>query len=94
MTDNSNRLALWFNDKREKQTHPHLKGQGETDSPVWVSAWFDKDMDPMDAKALMGIIKRHKASTNKPLLSISIQAKEEKRTSKPAAVDYDDDLPF
>jgi len=76
--DNSNRVALWFNDKREKQTQPHLKGKGETSLPVWASAWFAKDIAPEDAKTLMGIIRRHDESSKLPFISVSMQKIEEK----------------
>lgn len=96
--DNSNRVSLWPNKKRTEQKHPHLTGQGETDYPVWASAWFSKDLDPEDAKTLMGIIKRHAANSSKPLLTVSFKAQEErkpepKRTSG-GSVDPDDDIPF
>lgn len=98
--DNSNRVALWFNDKREKATHPHLKGQGERIGELWASAWFDKEMDPEDAKALMGIIKRHNASSKKPFLSISLQPKEshtkpgEDVPTREYSTDFDNEPPF
>lgn len=38
--DNNNRGGLWKNDRREKETHPQLKGQAEVDGKqYWVSAW-------------------------------------------------------
>ena len=73
--DNSNKIALWMNDKRKEQTHPHLKGSGETNQPVWASAWFSKDIDDADKQALMGIVKRY--SSKKPFITISLQAKEQ-----------------
>jgi len=48
--DNTNRLALWANDKREKATHPHLSGSGETNQEVWVSAWFSDEINDDDKK--------------------------------------------
>ncbi len=93
--DNSNRVSLWLNAKRETQTHPHLTGKGETSEPVWASAWFDKDLDPTDAKALMGIIKRHAANTNRPLITVSLKPQEQRETRSAgagAAPEFDDDL--
>ena len=96
--DNSNRVSLWFNDKREKQTHPHLKGQGETTMPVWGSAWFTKDLNPDDAKALMGIIKRHASNCKTPFITISLtpkeQPKEEPQSPAGSFDDFDQDVPF
>lgn len=95
--DNTNRLALWLNDKREKATHPHLKGQGETTSQVWVSAWFSDEISEDDKKALMGILKRYQSK--KPFLSISMTPKENKPQSAPEPrpiddFDQDDTIPF
>lgn len=97
--DNSNRISLWFNDKREKQTHPHIKGQGETTVPVWASAWFTKDLNPEDAKTLMTIIKRHAGNSKTPFLTVSLTPKEEKQTQDAPAQggsfdDFSDDIPF
>jgi hypothetical protein len=86
--DNSNRLALWQNDKREKATHPHLRGSGETDKPVWVSAWFSQDISDEDKKVLQGVLSRY--DSKKPFISISIQDKDGQ--SKPASNNFDDDL--
>lgn len=95
--DNSNRLALWFNDKREKQTQPHLKGQGETSSPVWASAWFSDDITDEDKKILMAIVKRYESK--KPFISVSMQPKEPQSNNAPiggngGVDDFDDDIPF
>ena len=99
--DNSNRISLWFNDKREKQTQPHIKGQGETTIPVWASAWFTQDLNPEDAKTLMEIIRRHAGNSKKPFLTISLTPKEEKLSDSPMTQsstmpndDFDDDIPF
>ena len=97
--NNSNRLALWFNDKRETQTHPHLKGTGEASGTgVWVSAWFSSDIAPDDAKALMAIVKRYQANSRAPFISISLKVKEgggkvltEKQID---AAGEEDDIPF
>ncbi len=88
--DNSNRIALWMNDKRQEQKHPHLKGSGETDQPVWASAWFSKDIDDGDKKALMGILKRY--SSKKPFITISLQVKEQQGyESQPGERGFDDE---
>jgi hypothetical protein len=41
--DNNNQAALWKNDKRETDKHPHLKGSATIDNvEYWVSAWTNK----------------------------------------------------
>lgn len=70
--DNSNRLAVWPNKDRKQQTHPHLTGKGETNEPVYCSAWFSDEISPEDKKLLRAILKRY--SSKKPFLSISIKS--------------------
>lgn len=94
--DNTNRLALWFNDKREKPTQPHLRGKGElATGSMWASAWFSQDINEADRKVLMGILSRY--DSKKPFLSISLsEPKQKQNTSQgqePAGGDFDDD-PF
>ena len=38
--DNNMKAAIWINDKREKETHPHFKGSALIDGvEYYVSAW-------------------------------------------------------
>lgn len=92
--DNSNRIALWYNDKRQKQNHPHLKGSGNISGEYWVSAWFSKDILPDDQKLLMQILQRY--TSKKPFISISVQSKAQQHTPapQPTGGDFDDDIPF
>ena len=93
--DNTNRLALWFNDKREKPTQPHLRGKGDlTTGPMWVSAWFSQDINEADRKLLMGILSRY--DSKKPFLSISLMEPRQKQENNvpQKAPDFDDDIPF
>ena len=76
-----NEGAIWKNDRREADTHPHFRGQATIDGvEYWVSAW---KRDP-DAKP------------NAPALKFSFRVKEQKRSSQASAPadDPDDDLPF
>lgn len=95
--NNANRIALWRNDKREKLTHPHLKGKGETSVPVWANAWFAKDIKDEDKKTLMEIVKRHNKTSDLPFISISLQL-QDKAVYAPAPAPKDDfvdsDIPF
>ena len=90
--DNSNRGAIWANDKREKESHPHFKGKATVDGvEYYVSAWKRGDG----------------AKPNSPSLSFSFvkvddvkeknlgQANQALNTpSPPPVMDYDDDIPF
>ena len=76
MYDNTNKISLWLNDRREKLAHPHLKGQGETDTPVWASAWLADDLPDEDKRTIGEIIKRHRAASKPPFLTVSMTPKE------------------
>lgn len=78
--DNNNRIAIWKNDNREKETHPHYKGNGMVDGKeYWVSAWRASE----------------DASPNAPVLSISLTAKDAAPKSAPAKkAEPEADIPF
>lgn len=60
--DNTNRGALWRNEKKDKDTHPDFTGSLNVDGvEYWVSAWKRKDG----------------ASTKAPALSFSVKPKDE-----------------
>lgn len=105
--NNSNRIALWFNDKREKQSQPHLRGQGEVSGDFWASAWFSDEISDDDKRMLAAILKRY--NSKKPFISISLQVKQNQgqqaaqqqsvQQAAPVprggiAPDFDDDIPF
>jgi hypothetical protein len=85
--DNSNRGALWKNDRREKETHPQLKGSTNVVCPhcnkttdYWTSGWTSND------------------GGKKPLVSLSLQVKDQVvNAPAPAAtndVSLDEDIPW
>lgn len=81
--DNNNRLAIWKNDRKEKDSHPDYKGNGTIDGvEYWVKAWA----------------KKGDANPNAPLLSIRVTPKEQQAQpvkQVPAAdFDIDDEMPF
>ena len=90
--DNSNRVALWFNEKRDKKTSPLLSGQGETTIPVWASAWVSDEMEVEDKKTLFAIFQRYEG--RKPIISVSLQAKENKPARQSSPAPDDSDVPF
>lgn len=84
--DNTNRGAIWKNDKKETEKHPDFTGSLNVEGvEYWVSAW-----------------KRKPGGSEKaPALSFSIKLKEETRTlllyQKPnqsVEPEFDDDIPF
>lgn len=83
--DNTNRGAIWKNDKKEKDTHPDFTGSLNVNGQeFWVSAWKRKEG----------------AASKAPALSFSIKPKDERQErAKPSArvaeKNRDDrDIPF
>ena len=84
--DNTNRGQIWKNDRKEKDTHPDLKGSVNVDGKeYWVSAWKRKP----------------DANPKAPALSFRLQPKDEahsqgaSQASQPASNDLADNLiPF
>ena len=81
--DNSNRGAIWRNEKKEKDTHPDFTGSLDVDGvQYWVSAWKRKDG----------------AGPKAPALSFSVKPKDEapaRAAKKPAADPFlDDEIGF
>ena len=84
--DNSNRGALWKNDRREKETHPQLKGSMNVtcshcskSTEFWTSAWTSNE------------------GGKKPMVSLSLQAKDQvvNAPAAPAMPDgFAEDLPW
>ena len=51
--DNTNRGAIWKNEKKEKDTHPDFTGSLNVDGvEYWVNAWRRKEDAPAKAPAL------------------------------------------
>ena len=98
--DNKGRMGLWRNKDRKEQTHPHLAGQGEdlNGNPLWVSAWFSKDLQAGDKAILADMVQRYEGTSNKPFINIVVKAKEQSQQqsqSAPVSDDgFDDDRPF
>lgn len=82
--DNTNKGALWKNDKRETDKHPHYTGSINVEGKeYWLSAWKTDGSNP---KA--------------PLVNIAIKSKDSQTAPNPGSQnlhredDFDDDLPF
>jgi hypothetical protein len=81
--DNDNQGAVWRNEKKTQDTHPHFTGSATVNGvEYWVSAW-----------------KRAEGAAEKaPLLKFRFTAKEKREESHPVAQnhgpDFDDDIPF
>jgi hypothetical protein len=77
--DNNNRVALWKNDRRDKETSPQLKGQGMINGKeYWVSAWTNKDGGKKPLISLSFTLKDAPFESPKTVTDVN----------------FDDDLPF
>ena len=84
--DNTNRGAIWKNERRETDKHPHFQGSLDVEGvEYWVSAW---KRDPG-------------ANPKSPALRFSIKRKEQAHNEGMAAAqrelgekDFNDDIPF
>ncbi len=66
--DNTNRGAIWKNEKKEQDTHPDFTGSLNVDGvEYWVSAWKRKEG----------------AAPKAPALSFSVKPKETKQAAAP-----------
>ena len=81
--DNANRGALFKNDDRQQDNHPHYKGSLNVNGvDLWISAWL-----------------KTSEKTGKKFLSLSVKPKDAapvKQPSKPKSSGFDDmdDSPF
>jgi hypothetical protein len=70
--DNTNRGAIWKNEKKEKDTHPDFKGSVNVDGrEYWVSAWKRKEGAGPKSPALSFSVK---PKDDQPQQSISQRA--------------------
>ncbi len=90
--DNTNRGAIWKNEKKEQDTHPDFTGSLNVDGvEYWVSAWKRKEG----------------AAPKAPALSFSVKPKEQRparqsefgnspapRTARRSSAEMDDEIPF
>ena len=84
--DNHNRGAIWRNDNRQSDKHPHFSGSINIDGKdFWLSGWKRAD----------------DASDRAPLVSFSVRPKDDNpsqnyQQSAPqkAQDDFSDDIPF
>ena len=78
--DNTNRGALFKNDRKEKETQPDYRGDINVNgSEMWISAWLKTSKDGKTYMSLSVQPKEVQASTTEP---------------QPAVDALDDSIPF
>jgi hypothetical protein len=95
--DNTNRGAIWKNEKKETEKHPDFKGDLNIDGVIYnVSAWKRKpDANPKAPLLSFSVSKREVPQEVKQAAMHSNHGKPSQRPA-PAYDDFDDsgDLPF
>lgn len=82
--DNTNRGSLFKNDRKEKETHPDLKGSVNIDGKeYWLSGW-SKVTSKGDKMLSLSVTPKEAQGASKP-------AAPQKAAPAP---DFDDDMPF
>lgn len=80
--DNSNRGAVWKNDRRSSEKHPHLTGTCDIDGTEYFVNIWKNDVSE---------------NPKKPILSLSFAKKQQKAPAEPQAKPLDvdfEDIPF
>lgn len=95
--DQTNRGAIWKNEKREKDTHPDFTGSLNVNGvEYWVSAWKRKEGAAAKAPALSFSIKlKEDQPQQKPISQRAMPKQPAQRRPDPRDDDMDGDrIPF
>ena len=89
--DNTNRGVLFKNDRKEKDTHPNMKGSINVEGvEYWVSAWTK---DGQNGKFIsLSLTPKEQTQTAAQVAQKS--APPQRQQAAPVAQDLDDDIPF
>jgi len=92
--DNTNRGAIWKNDKKEKDTHPDFTGSLNVDGvEYWVSAWKRKEGAAAKAPALSFSVKPKDEQPKQQSISERAMLKAPASRAR-VNDDMNDDIPF
>lgn len=91
--DNTNRGAIWRNNERTKETHPHYQGSINIDGKeYWLNAW-KKEADASEKSPVLKFTVRPKEPVHQA--GIDQAHKALAPDSKPFVDDFEDsDIPF
>ena len=89
--DNTNRGVLFKNDRKEKDTHPNMKGSINVEGvEYWVSAWTK---DGQNGK-FISLSLTPKEATQTAAQAAQQAAPPQRQQAAPVVQDLDDDIPF
>lgn len=98
---NDTKIALWKNERREKDTQPILSGgkpQQIAGTDFWVSAWINagKDADPELVKRINALVDYlDQQNGSYPIISVSLREAESRQQQNMGGVPDDSrDIPF
>ena len=96
--DNNMKAAIWKNDKREKDTHPHFKGNALIDGvEYYVSAWKRAEGANQNAPALKMSFTKVSDVKDKAMGQVNQTMSNPppvQHVSPPPIDNFDDELPF
>ena len=98
--DNSNSGVLFVNDRKEKATHPDLRGEGNivtadgVEVPVWISAWTKTSKSGKKLLSLSFTLKDGAKSAAKGGGSILDDIAQPAAKESGAVPGLDDSIPF
>ena len=89
--DNTNRGVLFKNDRKEKDTHPNMKGSINVEGvEYWVSAWTKEGQNGK----YMSLSVTPKETTQTAAQSAQHAAPPQRQQAAPVVEQLDDDIPF
>ena len=92
--DNTNRGVLFKNDRKEKDTHPNMKGSINVEGvEYWVSAWTKEGQNGKFIS--LSLTPKEQTQTAAQAAQVAQKAAPPQRQqAAPVVQDLDDDIPF
>ena len=89
--DNTNRGVLFKNDRKEKDTHPNMKGSINVEGvEYWVSAWTKEGQNGK----FISLSLTPKEATQTAAQAVQQVAPPQRQQAAPVVQDLDDSIPF
>ena len=89
--DNTNRGVLFKNDRKEKDTHPNMKGSINVEGvEYWVSAWTKEGQNGKFIS--LSLTPKEQTQTAEQVAQKAVPP--QRQQAAPVVQDLDDDIPF